>query len=268
MKRKLFFSFLLTVGGCSNYYPLPVAKPSQYDVEKQLQLNKCAKDSNQCASSNNTNSDRQDLVKQKIMPEIPQTYTNMLSFALAYRDVWHEKYLKLVSQTYVTSEIGFLGTLTALIAGVNGATTTAWVGGGVAAGTVLVPERYQYSVQIYNYKSAAETAQCIYSALELLDVKAVEYMSDTNFAREIGQYEYRKMQDVTYALENKQAAVSLMTPDLTAFQQMIGKGKNTTTEPHLQGTKSPVELYKENMQESKQKIIDAINLCTAAVSGK
>lgn len=269
MKRERLISFFLLLSGCTSIYPLPVVKPSQYDVNKLLISEQCVNDSNKCPDNKEDNSQNKEQIvaRKNKAPVVPQTYQEMLSFALAYRNVWHEKYLKLTSQNYGTSEIGFLGTLTALIAGVSGATTTAWIGGGVAAGTALLPERYQYSVQMFNYKSAADAAQCIYSALEILDTATAEYILEANFAREIGQYEYRKMQDVIYALENKQASVTLMTPDLTSFQNILMKDKKAAARRDTYEA-SGENLITEAKQDSKEKLISAITLCTTAVSGK
>ncbi|ENK7128538.1 hypothetical protein AB3Y61_004162 [Serratia marcescens] len=59
---------------------------------------------------------------------------NIKKIALVYRNLWREKYISLYQQTYGYNEVGFLGTLVAVISAASGSVTTAMYSGGIAVG--------------------------------------------------------------------------------------------------------------------------------------
>lgn len=59
---------------------------------------------------------------------------NIKKIALVYRELWRGKYISLYQQTYGYNEVGFLGTLVAVISAASGSVTTAMYSGGIAVG--------------------------------------------------------------------------------------------------------------------------------------
>ncbi|WP_318392764.1 hypothetical protein [Enterobacter sp.] len=199
MRNPIFFIPIALLAACTSPYPLPVKVPTPELVSQELFRNDTA------------------------------------ASILHYRKVWTDKYESLIRQDYGTSDLGYAGTLTALVAGVSGAVTTAWIGGGIAAATAIIPQRYQYLVQIENYRVAAHAVDCMYNKFitqeipeTFLDSKMVDILlpQDINqmmlkYKNDIGNAAYQYVQDVVYSLTIKQAAVKLLTPDTTQLKTAL-----------------------------------------------
>ncbi|WP_313681855.1 hypothetical protein [Pantoea sp.] len=207
MKKIFISTSLIIIVGCTSPWPLPIAKPTALDYYNQAGIS--------ATKNNGDDTSKEDNLKKtnKSDPPVPKSYNESLFLASAYRQVWHQKEMDLAKQTYALSDIGVLGLITGLIAGVNGAITTAWIGGGVAAGSRLVPEHYQYNVQRKNYRQAAEAANCVVVTLNNVDSGIRTVLDDTNFREIQGMFVANTLREISYLLETKQSQVELIAPD-------------------------------------------------------
>ncbi|WP_315707853.1 hypothetical protein [Brenneria uluponensis] len=221
-KRTHMLIMCMLITGCVSPYPVPVTEPSSEEINN-------------------------------VLNEDINEYQKMTTLAILYRDVWSNKSFGLVTQSNAFSELGFIGTVTALVAGVNGATTTAWAGGGVAAGSSILPQRYQYSAQAMNYRSAAEAANCIYDVV----VKNGEFLrasNNINLFPGLLEEEKRYLGDITYELKKKQSDVKLLTPDLDTLKKALTGVSGRTN---------------KNIDDAKvNQLINDMYVCKLAVTGK
>jgi len=231
-------SLVWMLSGCTSPYPIPVEKPRPAPWP----------------------------VAEEKKPKID----NIKRIALVYRDLWREKYISLYQQTYGYNEVGFFSTLVAVISAASGSVTTAMYSGGIAAGANVFPGHYNYATQIYNYKTAAASANCMYEVINLLD-QGVVLIIDTNktYYADVGNYLYQNLEDLAYELEIRQAGVELITPNLDALAEAIKK-EQKNKESLLSVTASQGrELYsKEDKELAVAYVKSKIKLCRINMSDK
>ncbi|HCR3023991.1 TPA: hypothetical protein ON323_003073 [Serratia marcescens] len=226
------------ISGCTSPYPIPVEtpRPAPWPVEEEK--------------------------KPKI--------DNIKKIALVYRNLWREKYISLYQQIYGYNEVGFFGTLVAVISAASGSVTTAMYSGGIAAGANIFPGHYNYATQIYNYKTAAASANCMYEAINLLD-QDITLIINANKAyyTDIGNYLYQNLEDLAYELEVRQAGVELITPNLDALAEAIKK-EQQNKEKLLSITMSQESKFysKEDKELVVASVKSKIKLCRINMTDK
>lgn len=130
----------------------------------------------------------------------------------------------LQSQKYAASDIAFLGTVVSVIAAASGALTTALYSGGVGVGGSMVSQRYNYDVQISNYRAAIMKLNCMYRSMLQLPADELKWMEEdtTGIPMQILQpYVSSVISDIHFELDKKQSEVELTAPDLTSLAGLI-----------------------------------------------
>ncbi|MBH3281667.1 hypothetical protein I5N59_13020 [Serratia marcescens] len=183
---------------------------------------------------------------------------NIKKIALVYRELWRGKYISLYRKTYGYNEVGFLGTLVAVISAASGSVTTAMYSGGIAVGDNIFSGHYNYAAQIYNYKTAAASANYMYEVINLLD-QGVVLIIDNNKAyyTDVGNYLYQNLGDLAYELEIRLAGVELITPNLDALAEAIKKEQQNKA--RLLGVTTS-QGYKFYSKEDKELAVASVTL--------
>jgi hypothetical protein len=158
------------------------------------------------------------------------SYSQVVSLIRETNADLSDKMDKLSIQKNSLGDVGALGTLTAVIAAASGAVTSALFGGGVALGSGAVSQRYNYDTQLLNYQVTKEKINCIYRSVTELTASQYNIIIDDNSkSRRIPSallpYSNGVLNDLIFELQTQQAAVTLLTPDLTALTSLLDKKK-------------------------------------------
>ncbi|MBN5452135.1 hypothetical protein JY543_21470 [Serratia marcescens] len=136
--------------------------------------------------------------------------------------------------------------------------TTAMYSGGIAVGDNIFSGHYNYAAQIYNYKTAAASANYMYEVINLLD-QGVMLIIDNNKAyyTDVGNYLYQNLGDLAYELEIRLAGVELITPNLDAMAEAIKKEQQNKA--RLLGVTTS-QGYKFYSKEDKELAVASVTL--------
>jgi len=159
-------------------------------------------------------------------------YSDVIGAIKKYDEKIERKTIDLLNQKYALGDVSMLGAVTSAIAAASGAVTTALYGGGVAIGSGVVSQRYNYDVQLINYQVTREKLNCMYRSMTVLTASQYYIISDSEqsdrrIAKALAPYVYSVLNDLKYELQKQQAAVSLVAPDLTALSGLLEKRKAT-----------------------------------------
>ena len=176
-----------------------------------------------------------------------------------------EKEQRLANQKYALSDTSAAGAVTSVIAAASGALTTALYAGGVSVVGGAAGQRYNYDVQLLNYRTTRQKLNCVYRSMtDITTQQMAVAMNDSNSPSVIGvlkPYLNSVISDLTFELESEQAAVNLVAPDLASIAATIkerdsAKDKLESYRPGLFDTNSDsvldlAELIRTNIKMCK-----------------
>ncbi|EMW0871528.1 hypothetical protein AAEK27_004626 [Klebsiella quasipneumoniae] len=166
-----------------------------------------------------------------------------------------DKMVKLSNQKNILGDVGMLGSITAVIAAASGAVTTALYGGGVALGSGAASQRYNYDIQLLNYQVTKEKINCMYRSVTELTASQYNIIIDDNsknhrIALALLPYTHGILNDLIFELQTQQAAVTLVTPDLTALTSLLDK-KRKADQPVIKGSNGGKSVYLSKITGAK-----------------
>ncbi len=138
-----------------------------------------------------------------------------------------EKEQQLANQKYTLSDTSAAGAVTSVIAAASGALTTALYAGGVSVVGGVAGQRYNYDIQLLNYRTTRQKLNCIYRSM--MDISseqmrtAISKEPDPSVVQLIQPYLNSVMSDLVFELQSEQAAVSLVVPNVTAIADTLNQ---------------------------------------------
>lgn len=204
----LFIASLL--GSCTSYYPVPVYTPQTKTTGDTVTIAE--------PTANDNGKDA------NIKPRTLVAIGDVLLAAKTYK-VYADAYLaksediKIEISNY--SELGFLGGVGTLIAGLTGSPDGAAAGALVSTSSSIPAERYSLLVQSANYEKASDTMHCMYRAIAVENKK--ENLPVVDFLNDMAYQVHRQ-------LRKAQNSVSLVDVDLAKVKQAVEKEKKTAAE--------------------------------------
>ncbi|MCA1179735.1 MULTISPECIES: hypothetical protein [unclassified Pantoea] len=176
-----------------------------------------------------------------------------------------QKEQKLATQKYSLNDISAVGAVTSVIAAASGALTTALYAGGVSVVGGAAGQRYNYDVQLLNYRTTRQKLNCIYRSMtDITTQQLAVAMNDNNAPSVIGvlkPYLNSVTSDLIFELESEQAAVNLVAPDLNSIAATVNErnsAKNKLESPQVNfDSSNPVavlalaELIRTNIKMCK-----------------
>lgn len=172
-----------------------------------------------------------DCSNKKTATQCINTATNDYEIAAAevkrYEMQLREKEQKLATQKYVLSDLSAAGAVTSVIAAASGALTTALYAGGTSVVGGVAGQRYNYDIQMLNYRTTRQKLNCIYRSMmditsEQMQV-AISKEPVPSVAALIKPYLNSVISDLEFQLQSEQAAVSLVAPDVTAIAETLNQ---------------------------------------------
>lgn len=134
-----------------------------------------------------------------------------------------QKEQRLATQKYSLSDISAAGALTSVIAAASGALSTALYAGGISVVGGAVSQRYNYDVQLLNYRTTRQKLNCIYRSMTDISTQQLAIaIDDKNNPSVIGilkPYLNSIISDILFELESEQAAVNLIVPDINSITE-------------------------------------------------
>jgi hypothetical protein len=156
-------------------------------------------------------------------------YERMATEVKRYEMQLWEKEQQLATQKYVLSDTSAAGAVTSVIAAASGALTTALYAGGVSVVGGVAGQRYNYDLQLLNYRTSRQKLNCIYRSM--MDITsdqmnvAISTKPNPSVTTLIQPYLNSVMSDLMFELQSEQAAVSLVAPDVTAIAETLNNQK-------------------------------------------
>lgn len=156
-------------------------------------------------------------------------YEHMATEVKRYEMQLWEKEQLLATQKYILSDTSAAGAVTSVIAAASGALTTALYAGGTSVVGGAVGQRYNYDIQLLNYRTSRQKLNCIYRSMmditsDQMDV-AMSTVPSPSVSALIQPYLNSLMSDLVFELQSEQAAISLVAPDVTAIADTLNQQK-------------------------------------------
>ncbi len=156
-------------------------------------------------------------------------YEKMATEVKRYEMQLREKEQQLATQKYLLSDTSAAGAVTSVIAAASGALTTALYAGGTSVVGGAASQRYNYDIQLLNYRSTRKKLNCIYRSMMDItsDQMDIAISTDPNplVSGLIQPYLNSVMSDLEFELQSEQAAVSLVAPDVTEIAETLNQQK-------------------------------------------
>lgn len=237
----LFFVSLLA--SCTSLHPVPVYTPQASVSDGVVTV------SNPPSKEDEANDDTDNITSRTLL-----AITNELNAAKtykAYADAYLTKAEDIRIEMTNNSDIGFMGGVGTLIAGLTGSPNGAAAGALVTTSSSIPAERYNLLVQAANYEKASDTMHCMYRAI------AGETKNDRlptlDFLNEMAYQVHRQ-------LRKAQNSVSLADVDLKKVKESIEKAKNTeqsvtsATQSVATATQNATPQALSSLKEEDQKL--------------
>lgn len=168
-------------------------------------------------------------------------YLRAANYIKEYEGQLRDKENQLATQKYALSDTSATGAVTSVIAAASGALTTALYAGGVSVVGGAVGQRYNYDIQLLNYRTTRQKINCIYRSMtDITTQQLAVAMNDKNNPSVIGvlkPYLNSVTSDLIFELESEQAAVNLVAPDLSSIAATMNErdsAKKRLESPQLQ----------------------------------
>lgn len=170
------------------------------------------------------------------MPE--RSIAGIRSQAWAYANTWADAATRVRDYGFYANELTFIGTITAVAAGIRKSSEGTLIGAILAAGGPLLSSHYALTVQATNYDTAAKGMDCIFTALNAVgddtwrdwfDESTGSFKADPGSdarlqkIQEIPQIANKALHDVVWKLRTAQSAVQLVIPDASSVREAYGK---------------------------------------------
>lgn len=157
------------------------------------------------------------------------TYEHIATEVKRYEMQLWEKEQQLATQKYVLSDTSAAGAVTSVIAAASGALTTALYAGGVSVIGGVAGQRYNYDIQLLNYRTTRQKLNCIYRSMMDITSDQMDVATSTvpvpSVSQLIQPYINSVMSDLVFELQSEQASVSLVTPDVSAIAETLNQQK-------------------------------------------
>lgn len=201
----LFFVSLLA--SCTSFQPVPVYTPQISGSGTDIKIT----DPSSKAKGEAGN------IKSRTLVAIT-TESNAAAAYKAYADAYLTKAEDIRIAMNNNSDIGFMGGVGTLIAGLTGSPNGAAAGALVTTSSSIPSERYNLLVQAANYEKASDTMHCMYRAIAV--ETANNRLPTLNFLNEMAYQVHRQ-------LRKAQNSVSLVDVDLKRVKESIEKAKES-----------------------------------------
>lgn len=165
--------------------------------------------------------------KSECINEGKSEYEKAANYVKIYEMQLGEKEKQLATQKYALSDTSATGAVTSVIAVASGALTTALYAGGILVVGGAAGQRYNYDVQLLNYRTTRQKLNCIYRSMtDITTQQLAVAINDSNNPSVIGvlkPYLNSVTSDLIFELESEQAAVNLVAPDLTSIAATVNE---------------------------------------------
>lgn len=200
-KRVWMLFFVSLLGSCTSYYPVPVYTPQTTETPAVTVS----------LSNMPGNTPPRTLVAIGAQLKAAPTYK-------VYADAYLAKAEEIKIEMSNYSDLGFLGGVGTLIAGLTGSPDGAAAGALVSTSSSIPAERYNLLVQSANYEKASDTMHCMYRAIAVED--KIENLPALAFLNDMAYQVHRQ-------LRKAQNSVSLVDVDLAKVKQAVEKERGT-----------------------------------------
>ncbi|GKV75842.1 hypothetical protein PEC106568_10160 [Pectobacterium carotovorum subsp. carotovorum] len=178
-----------------------------------------------------------------------------------------DKEQQLATQKYALSDTSAAGAVTSVIAAASGTLTTALYAGGVSVVGGVAGQRYNYDLQLLNYRTTRQKFNCIYRAMMDLPTNQLQIAISTTPSPSVTELIRPSlnsaMSELMFELQSQQAAVSLVAPDITAIAETLKQQR--AAQAHIVAVRPENFLQNTPSASALAELIRTnINMCKAS----